>query len=104
MHLFPTCRRYDSSWFGREFVGNFRNLNKTEARLIYEQFANYNQNFRRITQRAKQRFETLDWAGSRDDLKERIDLYEKSVERTVNALKTSSDVASLDGLHGVDTL
>ena len=79
-------------------------MNKTEARLIYEQFAKYNQNFRRITQRAKQRFETLDWAGSREDLKERIDLYEKSVERTVNALKISSDVASLDGLHGFDAL
>ncbi len=57
------------------------------AAAIHEGFVNYNNNFRRITQRARSRFETRDWAGARNDLSERIELYEKSVSRTLSTLR-----------------
>ena len=38
------------------------------AAVIHEGFVNYNNNFRRITQRARGRFEQRDWAGGRNDL------------------------------------
>ncbi len=79
-------------------------ITRTEAKRIYEQFIKYNENFRRITQRAKQRFENRDWSGSRDDLKDRIDLYEKSVLRTVNGLKSRSNIASTDGLQAWESV
>ncbi len=53
---------------------------------IHEAFVKYNDNFGRITRRAKERFETRDWRGSERDLGERLELYTKSVERTVAAL------------------
>ncbi len=56
------------------------------ANAIYQAFVNYNNNFRRITARAKRRFETRDWDGAERDLGERIELYTKSVERTIAAL------------------
>jgi isocitrate dehydrogenase kinase/phosphatase len=57
------------------------------AAAIHEGFVNYNNNFRRITQRARSRFETRDWSGARNDLSERIELYEKSVSRTLGTLR-----------------
>lgn len=57
------------------------------AAAIHEGFVNYNNNFRRITQRARTRFEQRDWAGARNDLAERIELYEKSVSRTLATLR-----------------
>lgn len=57
------------------------------AAVIHGGFVNYNNNFRRITQRARGRFEQRDWAGARTDLAERIELYEKSVARTLGALR-----------------
>jgi len=57
------------------------------ARLIYDGFTKYNENFSRITHRARQRFENRNWAGHQADLIERIDLYEKSVVRIVSTLK-----------------
>lgn len=56
------------------------------ANAIYQAFVNYNNNFRRITGRARKRFETRDWDGAERDLGERIELYTKSVERTIVAL------------------
>lgn len=52
---------------------------------IHEGFTNYNNNYRRITQRARTRFENREWAGARKDLSERIELYDKSVSRTLSA-------------------
>ena len=59
------------------------------AKTIFAAFTNYNNNFRRINQRAKQRFETRDWRGLQKDLGERIELYTKSVTRSVTALEKS---------------
>ena len=50
---------------------------------IHEGFVNYNNNYRRISQRARSRFENRDWAGARTDLSARIELYDKSVSRTL---------------------
>jgi isocitrate dehydrogenase kinase/phosphatase len=56
------------------------------GRLIREAFVKYNDNFGRITRRAKQRFEAQDWQGAERDIGDRIELYTKSVERAVVAL------------------
>lgn len=53
---------------------------------IHEAFAKYNDNFGRITRRARDRFEARDWRGAERDFVERLELYTKSVERTVAAL------------------
>lgn len=57
------------------------------ARTIFRGYVRYNLNFRRITQRARKRFETRDWRGGQQDLVERIELYEKSVNRIIEALR-----------------
>ena len=56
------------------------------GRLVREAFVKYNDNFGRITRRAKQRFEARDWHGAERDFGERIELYTKSVDRAVAAL------------------
>jgi len=59
------------------------------AVIIVRAFINYNNDFRNITRRAKRRFETRDWSSNHNDAVERIELYEKSVGRTVNAVTES---------------
>jgi len=46
-------------------------------------FADYNHEFRVITRRAPQRFEARDWHGSLRDAVERIELYDRFVNRAV---------------------
>ncbi|MFQ5983574.1 MAG: isocitrate dehydrogenase kinase/phosphatase AceK regulatory subunit, partial [Woeseiaceae bacterium] len=57
------------------------------AALIVNAFKNYNNDFRRVTRRAKRRFETRDWSRNQDDAVERIELYDNSVGRTLAAVK-----------------
>ena len=64
-----------------------RDLLFESAKSIREAFVKYNDNFGRITRRAKQRFEARDWRGAERDFVERLELYTKSVERTVSALE-----------------
>ncbi len=52
------------------------------ASMIFSAFVKYNNNFIRITKRAKERFEKKDFSGSQKDLIERIALYDKSVTRS----------------------
>jgi isocitrate dehydrogenase kinase/phosphatase len=56
------------------------------GKTIFDAFIKYNDNFGRITRRAKSRFETRDWRGGERDFGERIELYTKSVDRSVAAL------------------
>jgi isocitrate dehydrogenase kinase/phosphatase len=56
------------------------------ARIIYEGFLRYNENFTRISKRARVRFEKRDWKGHQRDIIERVDLYEKTVRRIVSQL------------------
>ncbi len=58
------------------------------AQLLVDAFADYNSDFRAITQRARQRFEARDWRGSQKDAVERIELYEKYVQGTVELMRT----------------
>jgi isocitrate dehydrogenase kinase/phosphatase len=51
-------------------------------------FADYNAEFRAITRRAPQRFEDRDWRGSQRDAVERIELYDKCVNRAVAQMRT----------------
>jgi len=57
------------------------------AAVIVSAFISYNNDFRRNTRRAKRRFETRDWSRNQVDAVERIELYEKSVRRTVNGIE-----------------
>ena len=47
------------------------------SRLIHEGFEGYNRQFRRITDRARRRFEQRDWKGQIQDIGERVELYDK---------------------------
>ncbi len=47
------------------------------SRLIYEGFEGYNRQFRRLTDRARRRFEQRDWKGQIQDIGERLELYDK---------------------------
>lgn len=53
------------------------------ATALVDAFANYNAEFRAITRRAPQRFNSRDWKGSQKDAVERIELYEKCISRAV---------------------
>ena len=57
------------------------------SEFIYEGFQKYNENFFRITERARRRFEQRDWGGHQQDIIERVELYEKSVRRIVVSLR-----------------
>jgi isocitrate dehydrogenase kinase/phosphatase len=56
------------------------------AQTLVDAFANYNADFRAITQRARQRFEARDWRGSQRDAVERIELYNRYVDSTVELM------------------
>ena len=53
------------------------------AAALVQAFADYNAEFRAVTRRAPQRFEARDWRGSQRDAVERIELYDKCVNRAV---------------------
>jgi len=57
------------------------------ARQIVDAFARYNAEFRAITRRAPQRFDSRDWRGSQRDAVERIELYDHWVNQTIVALR-----------------
>ena len=57
------------------------------AQLLVDAFADYNADFRAITQRARQRFEERDWRGTQRDAVERIELYRKYVNGTVELMR-----------------
>lgn len=57
------------------------------ARTIFDGFKRYDANFRRITRQARARFEGREWAGGREDLAARIDLWDKAVCRMVGVLE-----------------
>ena len=57
------------------------------SQIIYDGFIRYNNNFYRLTKRARRRFEQCDWQGHQQDIVDRVDLYEKSVCRIVLVLR-----------------
>ena len=66
------------------------------AREIKEAFERYNAEFRAITRRAPVRFDVRDAKGSQRDAVERIDLYDRFVNRTVTELRTRLGERALD--------
>ncbi len=60
----------------------FNDLAKEVASTICGDFSDYNTEFRMITRRARERFETRDWKASQRDAAERIELYDITVKRT----------------------
>ena len=59
------------------------NLPEQTAKAIRHAFALYQTEFDSITQRAKERFERMDWVGIQADAGERLDLYKKVVDENV---------------------
>ena len=60
------------------------------ATRIREGFEDYHARFAAITQRARLRFETREWAAARQDAVERIGLYDRCIAETVDALRRSA--------------
>lgn len=56
------------------------------AGAVIDAFARYNADFRAITRRAPERFDSRDWLGVQADVVERLDLYTQSVNSTMEAL------------------
>jgi isocitrate dehydrogenase kinase/phosphatase len=59
------------------------------ARQIAAAFARYNAEFRAITRRAPLRFDARDWRASQQDAIERIGLYDRFVNQTIEQLRTA---------------
>jgi isocitrate dehydrogenase kinase/phosphatase len=66
------------------------------AQRLVEAFAAYNAEFRAITRRAPGRFDDRDWKGSQRDAVERIELYDRFVMQTVEAMRTLLGERALD--------
>lgn len=66
------------------------------ARNLSDAFLRYNTEFRQITRRAAQRFDSRDWRGSQLDAVERIDLYGHHVAAGVAALNELLGERALD--------
>lgn len=56
------------------------------AALIVAAFIGYNNDFRKITRRARRRFERRDWSSNQHDAVQRIELYDASINRTVETV------------------
>jgi len=57
------------------------------ARVIHDGFVSYNRAFKRITDRAKRRFEQRDWQGQFRDIAERVELYEDWANRAERSMR-----------------
>ena len=57
------------------------------AAALVAAFAHYNDEYRGITRRAPRRFEERDWRGSQRDAVERIELYDKCINRAVAQMR-----------------
>jgi isocitrate dehydrogenase kinase/phosphatase len=66
------------------------------AAAIVAAFARYNDQFRAITRRAPERFESRDWSGSQADVVERLELYATAVRSTVADMRRRLGGSALD--------
>jgi isocitrate dehydrogenase kinase/phosphatase len=64
-----------------------RQLAQPGADTIHLAFATYQQEFKRITRRAKARFEGRDWHGAHADALERLELYPRIIQQTVASIR-----------------
>ncbi|MBT8077138.1 MAG: bifunctional isocitrate dehydrogenase kinase/phosphatase [Gammaproteobacteria bacterium] len=63
------------------------NVEHVAAVRVFDAFRIYNRRFREITRRAIRHFETRNWASSRLDAVQRIELYERSVSAVIQDLR-----------------
>jgi len=73
-----------------------RTLADGSAAAIVAAFSRYNAEFRAITRRAPDRFESRDWAGSQADVVARLELYSTMVNDTAAALSATLGERALD--------
>jgi isocitrate dehydrogenase kinase/phosphatase len=66
------------------------------AQTIYNGFAQYNRQFKRITDRARRRFEQRDWKGQIQDIAERVELYDKWVLKIHRQLRKLLETSFCD--------
>jgi isocitrate dehydrogenase kinase/phosphatase len=66
------------------------------AEQLVAAFVRYNDDFREITRRATRCFEECDWAQNRRDAVERIELYDRSVNRAIAGLGSTVDTRKTD--------
>ena len=66
------------------------------ARHIAQAFADYNAEFRSITRRAPLHFDSRDWKTSHRDAVERIELYDRFVDRSITELRDKLQDRALD--------
>jgi isocitrate dehydrogenase kinase/phosphatase len=66
------------------------------AEVIFSAFQAYNNDFHRITQRARRHFETRDWKAGQADAARRIDLYDQRVGQIVRRLSAILDERQQD--------
>ena len=59
------------------------------AQILVDAFLQYNANFRALTRRAADCFESRDWQRGRDNAVARIELYERAVSRAISELTPS---------------
>ncbi|MGB0721962.1 MAG: bifunctional isocitrate dehydrogenase kinase/phosphatase [Gammaproteobacteria bacterium] len=71
----------------RKPMENFQPPHARCAQLIYDGFTRYNKRFKKITDRARWRFEHRDWKGQIGDIRERVELYETWVQKTDAVLR-----------------
>jgi isocitrate dehydrogenase kinase/phosphatase len=69
---------------------------RDSARYIAQAFADYNGEFRSITRRAPLRFDSRDWKASQRDAVERIELYDRFVNRAIAELHAKLKDQALD--------
>ncbi|MEM9302910.1 MAG: bifunctional isocitrate dehydrogenase kinase/phosphatase [Pseudomonadota bacterium] len=62
-------------------------LGQEIAKLIFDSFAAYNDEFRTITQTTRRCFEQRDWHAMRDAAKDRIELYDRSIGQALAAIE-----------------
>jgi isocitrate dehydrogenase kinase/phosphatase len=85
MAIAPTSIPHRRLPSGRAFVSALRAAHC--AQLIAEGFLHYDLAFREITRRAPERFQLCDWQGSQLDEAERIELYQRHVERVAAEIR-----------------
>ncbi len=56
------------------------------AEVVFDAFVEMEEDFRRLTRRAKVRFESRDWQGMADDASDRISLYPETATRTAEVV------------------
>jgi isocitrate dehydrogenase kinase/phosphatase len=76
--------------------GEVRSICKDGTAAILNGFLEYQENFGKITRRARSRFEQCDWHGSQSDARQRLDLYAAVVYRVVEQVRTILEEALKD--------